>query len=168
MQWGFMLDDPRMTNSTFIEGYATDGTLHYPPYTEDARVSHAHGWATGPTSALTFYVAGIQLLSPVGKTWRIAPALGGLQSVDSGFETTLGVFSSNVAVGTDGCLEMEFQAPKGTSGSVVLPAMHCSGSTRLRSHDHSGRTAHFTVEARQSKEIVGLKGGRYSLEHKCE
>ncbi len=49
----FMLDDPRMTNSTFIEGYSVTGELHYAPYANDPRISHAHGWATGPTSSLT-------------------------------------------------------------------------------------------------------------------
>ena len=50
----FVLDDPRMTNSTFIEGYSTSGELHYAPYgDEDARISLAHGWGTGPTSSLT-------------------------------------------------------------------------------------------------------------------
>lgn len=39
LQWGFMLDDPRMTNSTFIEGYSADGSLHYTPYAFDAKVS---------------------------------------------------------------------------------------------------------------------------------
>lgn len=54
IMWGtFMLDDPRMTNSTFIEGYSSDGTLHYPPYPDDSYISYAHGWATGPTQALT-------------------------------------------------------------------------------------------------------------------
>lgn len=52
--WGdFLLDDPRMTNSTFIEGYSADGTLHYPPYDQDSRISYAHAWSTGPTSVLT-------------------------------------------------------------------------------------------------------------------
>lgn len=38
LQWGdFMLDDPRMTNSTFIEGYSADGSLHYSPYYNDPR-----------------------------------------------------------------------------------------------------------------------------------
>ena len=55
LMWGdFMLEDSRMTNSTFIEGYSTNGDLHYAPYTNDPRISHAHGWSTGPTSALTF------------------------------------------------------------------------------------------------------------------
>ncbi|KAK5673753.1 hypothetical protein LTS12_029753, partial [Elasticomyces elasticus] len=59
LQWGFMLDDPRMTNSTFIEGYSTDGSLQYAPYTNTPRVSFAHGWSTGPTAALTFYTGGM-------------------------------------------------------------------------------------------------------------
>lgn len=46
-QWGFMLNDPRMTNSTFIEGYSADGSLHYAPYTNDPQVSHAHGVGVG-------------------------------------------------------------------------------------------------------------------------
>ncbi|KAI0735418.1 bacterial alpha-L-rhamnosidase domain protein [Earliella scabrosa] len=54
----FMLDDPRMTNSTFIEGYSITGELHYAPYANDPRISHAHGWATGPTSSLTCYLTG--------------------------------------------------------------------------------------------------------------
>lgn len=38
LQWGdFMLDDPRMTNSTLIEGYSDTGSLKYPPYTFDPR-----------------------------------------------------------------------------------------------------------------------------------
>ena len=51
----FMLDDPRMTNSTFIEGYSTSGVLHYDrayPASVDPRLSLAHGWSTGPTISL--------------------------------------------------------------------------------------------------------------------
>ena len=49
----YMLDDPRMTNSTFIEGYSTNGDLRYAPYANAARISHAHGWSTAPTGLLT-------------------------------------------------------------------------------------------------------------------
>jgi hypothetical protein len=80
LMWGdFMLDHPRMTKSTFIEGYSTNADLHYAPYKNDARISHAHGWATGPTSALTYYAAGLQILIASGKTWTIAPSLGGAE-----------------------------------------------------------------------------------------
>ncbi|KAK3703778.1 hypothetical protein LTR37_014224 [Vermiconidia calcicola] len=124
LQWGFMLDDPRMTNSTFIEGYAADGELHYAPYTNDPRVSHAHGWATGPTGTLVFEFGGIHLLTAAGRTWEIAPALGGLTTVDTGFETTVGLFSSQVNASTDGTITgMKFVTPAGTMGSVRLPGV---------------------------------------------
>ncbi|KAJ6127647.1 rhamnosidase B precursor [Penicillium sp. IBT 18751x] len=61
LQWGFLPQDPRMTQSTFIEGYATDGSLHNAPYTNDPHISHAPEWSTGPTSALSAFAAGIQL-----------------------------------------------------------------------------------------------------------
>ena len=127
LQWGFMLDDPRMTNSTFIEGYQDNGELHYAPYTNDPRVSHAHGWATGPTSTLTFYLGGLHLLSAGGRTWEIAPALGGLRNVDTGFATNLGNFSTTVSAAENGDIEdLTFTTPDGTSGNVVLPGV--SGS----------------------------------------
>ena len=52
----FMLGDARMTNSTFIEGYSTNGALEYSPTNPgvlDPGLSHAHEWSTGPTSLLT-------------------------------------------------------------------------------------------------------------------
>ena len=96
LQWGFMLDDPRMTNSTFIEGYSVDGSLNYAPYPNGPRVSYSHGWSTGPTYVLTTYAAGIQLTSTQGATWTIAPSLGGLKSVEAGHSTGLGSFNSSV------------------------------------------------------------------------
>lgn len=125
-QWGFMLDDPRMTNSSFIEGYSADGSLHYAPYTNDPRVSHAHGWSTGPTSLMSFYVAGIHLESAMGQTWRIAPMLGDLTEVEAGFVTPLGSFSNTiVAGGKNGNISrMTFSTPKGTVGSVSLPGVN--------------------------------------------
>lgn len=124
LQWGFMLDDPRMTNSTFIEGYQADGELHYAPYNNDPRVSHAHGWATGPTSAMTFYIAGIHLLSDGGATWEITPDIGDLTFVDAGFSTNLGAFSSQVNASADGMITgMKFSAPTGTTGSVRVPGV---------------------------------------------
>lgn len=127
LQWGFMLDDPRMTNSTFIEGYSFDGRLHYAPYTNDPRVSHAHGWATGPTSTLTFYIGGIHLTSAGGQTWQLSPRLGNLMTVDTGFETSLGSFASQVNASENGDITgFTFTTPAGTTGTVSLPGV--SGS----------------------------------------
>lgn len=119
----FMLDDPRMTNSSFIEGYATNGDLHYAPYDNDARISHAHGWATGPTSALTFLVAGLQLSSKEGKTWVLQPRLGSLRYVKAGYKTGLGEFTVDWSGEGEGTKLMgNFSTPKGTMGSLILPA----------------------------------------------
>ena len=123
VQWGFMLDDARMTNSTFIEGYSTDGSLQYAPYKNTPRVSHAHGWSTGPTAALTFFTAGLQLTGPAGKKWYYAPQPGDLTDVHAGFETKLGVFSSAFkrTARSGYYTSLEFSAPDGTLGDVSLP-----------------------------------------------
>ncbi|KAF7114478.1 hypothetical protein CNMCM5793_008782 [Aspergillus hiratsukae] len=123
LQWGFMLDDPRMTQSTFIEGYSTDGSLHYAPYRNDPRISHAHGWATGPTAALTFYAAGIQLLGAAGERWVVAPQPGDLRVVEAGFRTALGMFEVEFEREKNGgYTELVFTAPEGTMGDVKVGA----------------------------------------------
>ena len=169
LQWGFMLDDPRMTNSTFIEGYSTTGELHYAPYLNDARISHAHGWATGPTSSLTFYVAGVQLLSAGGKTWRIAPSLGDLKIADAGFSTDLGFFSSKTQIGDDGTWTMEFEAPRETSGEVKLPNLGCVGKVLLE--EQSGNFEDILVEVQAANAgpvtIDGLPGGKWTAIYTC-
>jgi hypothetical protein len=127
----FMLDDPRMTNSTFIEGYSTNGDVHDTPYRNDPRISHAHGWATGPTSALTFCAAGLQITSVVGETWRVAPGPGGLVSMEAGFETGLGSFACNVMAGKGG-MKVRFATPERTAGGVRLqhPASDAAATIR--------------------------------------
>lgn len=164
--WGdFMLDDPRMTNSTFIEGYSTDGSLHYAPYTNDPRVSHSHGWATGPTSALTFYAAGLQLTSAAGKTWKLAPSLGGLENVEAGYETTVGSFSSNVKAAGDGGLTIEFSAPTGTSG--VISVEHPGKAGKLRIHDVDCKSGDIVVQFAAGEtgrvETHNVSGGTYKI-----
>ncbi|KAH6261270.1 hypothetical protein HBI40_116780 [Parastagonospora nodorum] len=167
-QWGFMLDDPRMTNSTFIEGYSTSGELHYAPYLNDARISHAHGWATGPTSSLTSYVAGVQLLRAGGREWRIAPVLGDLKHVDAGFSTSLGLFAAKTQVTDDG-LEMEFETPKGTKGEVRVPLPACKG--RMTMQDQDGGCEDITAEVVSADvgyiHVADVEGGRWKVMVAC-
>lgn len=154
-QWGdFMLDDPRMTNSTFIEGYAADGGLAYAPYTNDARVSHAHGWATGPTSVLTFWTAGLRMEAAGGARWVVAPRLGGgVGSVEAGFSAPLGAFAVDVQAGEYGLVSgLEFETPVGTVGRVSLPGV----VGELRSED--GELIKLV-----SGEAEGVKGGKWAL-----
>jgi hypothetical protein len=130
-----MLDDPRMTQSTFIEGYSTDGSLHYAPYSNDARISHAHGWATGPTAALMFYAAGLQLVEAGGERWVFKPQPGDLRVVEAGFSTSLGRFETVYKRGINGYTKLVFTTPEGTRGDVKLDAegvLVSSNGTRVR------------------------------------
>ncbi|KAJ5722734.1 hypothetical protein N7488_000769 [Penicillium malachiteum] len=125
LQWGYMLLDSKMTQSTFIEGYSTDGSIHYAPYTDDARISHAHGWSTGPTYALTAYAAGIQLTGPGGSSWKIVPQPGNLTTVDAGLRTSRGVFSVQYTKSSSGrgYSQFSFSTPASTKGIVRLPGV---------------------------------------------
>lgn len=154
LEWGFMLDDPRMTNSTFIEGYSTDGSLKYAPYSNDPRISHAHGWSTGPTAALTFYAAGLQITGAAGATWRIAPQPGNLTEVDAGFTTDLGSFATSFQLTNDGkgYKEFSFTTPSGTQGDVKLAGVEgalVSDSGRIKLVNGAA---------------TGVKGGSWKLE----
>jgi hypothetical protein len=167
LMWGFMLDDPRMTNSTFIEGYSTTGELHYAPYLNDARISHAHGWATGPTSSLTFYVAGIQLLSAGGMTWRIAPALGDLKLADAGFSTSLGFFSSKTQISDIGWT-LEFEAPEGTTGEVKFPSASSIGKVTMK--EISGKCEDIEIDVAKVDvpvSVNGIAGGKWKATFIC-
>ncbi|KAH8901378.1 bacterial alpha-L-rhamnosidase domain-containing protein [Thozetella sp. PMI_491] len=166
LMWGdFMLDDPRMTNSTFIEGYSTDGTLHYAPYTNDARVSHAHGWATGPTSALTFFAAGLQITEGAGARWLVAPSLGGLRDVRAGYATSLGSFQ--VAVAQDESrLYVSFETPAGTEGGLSVEGGTNGGTLTLLSLDMvvEDKTIEFAPSSTGERiEVGGLRGGKYDV-----
>ena len=170
LEWGFMLDDPRMTNSSFIEGYSTDGSLHYAPYTNDPRVSHAHGWATGPTSVLTFGIAGLQITSAGGETWKIAPALGDLTEVEAGFLAPTGPFAVKAVLDRNGNVEVQFETPKGTSGSVSVQAPNCEGTLTLQ--EAKGQKKSLACGRRQSSgenvNVNDVPGGSWTAVYTCK
>lgn len=84
-EWGYMLNSPLGTGSTFWEGYLANGQFGY----GGAYMSNSHGWATGPTSALTFYVLGIRPAT-VNGGYDIAPQTGDLTSTQGSLKTPYG------------------------------------------------------------------------------
>ncbi|KAJ5255032.1 hypothetical protein N7505_010183 [Penicillium chrysogenum] len=127
--WGWYINNPNGTESTVIEGYLQNGTFGYrmdrgygydPSY-----VSHAHGWSSGPTSALTEYVVGLSVVSPLGLTWKIAPQFGDLEFAEAGFVTSLGKFQASWILNSSGYV-LTFSVPKGTDGRVTLPYVTAS------------------------------------------
>ena len=107
LEWGYMLNSPVSTKSTFWEGYMTDGTFEtfdYPQGHRGQLMSHAHGWATGPTSALTFYVLGVAPEASGGPTYHMIPHPGDLTHAEGRLVLPSGPLSAwwtrNQATGT--------------------------------------------------------------------
>ncbi|KAF7536154.1 hypothetical protein G7054_g4783 [Neopestalotiopsis clavispora] len=155
----YMLDDPRMTNSTFIEGFAVDGQPLYPVYGYDPRVSHAHGWSSAPTSMLTFYAGGLTLTSGAGQTWKVAPALGGLKSVETSYETPLGSFVTSWTNSTCG-LSGTFSTPVSTVGELSIPL--ASGARKMVLEGPGG-SHEIQLNGSSLATMTGLQGGKYSI-----
>ncbi len=109
-----------------IEGYLQNGTFGYRGsrgYNYDTSyVSHAHGWSSGPTSALTNYIVGLSVTSRLGKTWSLAPQFADLEHAEAGFTTSLGKFQAGWVKKDDG-YTLTFSVPKGTDGTLTLPCV---------------------------------------------
>lgn len=123
--WGWYLNNPLGTQSTMIEGYLTNGTFGYrwnAGYQNDfSYTSHAHGWATGPVTALTEHILGLSVTGRGGSTWRLAPQLGDLSHAEGGFVTKRGRYSASWTREDGGAVKVEYAVPEGTQGEVSLP-----------------------------------------------
>lgn len=153
-EWGYMLNAPIGTASTFWEGFNDDGSFAYettgPGYT-----SLAHGWATGPTSALTFYVLGLQPASGGGQ-YEFVPHPGGLRFAEGRLRIPQGALQASWRR-DGGAFEMELVAPGGTSGRVGIPVP--SSSTPVYVNGVRARVG----RPSDGYTYLGLSGGRYSI-----
>ncbi|KZV78168.1 Six-hairpin glycosidase, partial [Exidia glandulosa HHB12029] len=98
-EWGYMLYTPLSVQSTLLEGFTANGSLSYRSYRgynyDPAYTSHAHGWSSGPTSALTIYVLGLSVTTPQGISWKFEPHTSGMSAAEGSFETPLGTFGAS-------------------------------------------------------------------------
>jgi hypothetical protein len=117
-EWGYMLNSPIGTASTFWEGYNANGSFGYdstgPGYT-----SLAHGWSTGPTAALTFDVLGVAPDGP-GGSYHFIPHPGDLQFAQGRLGLPQGAITAAWDRGT-GRFTEHLTAPAGTSGEAAVP-----------------------------------------------
>jgi Bacterial alpha-L-rhamnosidase 6 hairpin glycosidase domain len=117
LEWGYMLNAPYGT-STFWEGYKTDGSSDY----SDNYVSSAHGWSSGPTSALSFYVLGIQPDPDGGPQYDLIPHPGELRHVEGSLQTPAGTISQSYDADPGaGTFSARYTAPAGAVRTVALP-----------------------------------------------
>ena len=117
--WGYMLDSPVGTKSTFWEGINADGSPAYGgPF-----MSMAHGWSSGPTSALTFDVLGTAPETQAGQ-YRFVPHPGDLTSTEGRITLPQGPlnasWSRNPAAGT---YSAHLASPGGTTGRIGVPKL---------------------------------------------
>ena len=75
------------------------------------RHSLCHGWASGPTSWLSEYVLGVQVVEPGCRTVRIAPHLGDLEWVEGTFPTPYGIITIRHEIGAGGQVKSRIDAP---------------------------------------------------------
>lgn len=77
------------------------------------RHSFCHGWASGPTSWLSQYVLGVNILKPGCREISIEPHLGDLQWVKGSFPTPYGIVKIEHKKQLDGTIKTTYEAPKG-------------------------------------------------------
>ncbi|KAJ6623288.1 Six-hairpin glycosidase [Mycena sp. CBHHK59/15] len=161
-EWGYMLYTNLSVESTLLEGFTANGSLWYRSYRgynyDPAYTSHAHGWSSGPTSALTIYVLGLSVTAPQGAEWLLSPHLAGLPSAEGGFETGLGWYGASWTVKTAGrttTFSLSVDVPVGTSGVFRVPS-ELLGTGRGFSVSVNGKK----VKISSSAEIT-LSGGKH-------
>jgi hypothetical protein len=119
--WGFMIQNKTGPQSTFWEGFDSDGNLAY----QGSFTSSSHGWGSGPTSALSFYVLGVQPDTAGGATYHVIPHPGDLTHVEGSL-----TLAENKSVLVDydvdpSCqsfsLRVDASALTGSTGRVGIP-----------------------------------------------
>jgi hypothetical protein len=118
-EWGYMLNSPSGTGSTFWESYrASDSSCVFC----SSYVSLAHGWATGPTPALTFSVLGVAPDAPGGRAFHFVPHPADLTFAQGRITTTYGQVNASWKI-DHGSYSARLTAPKGTTGRTGVPLL---------------------------------------------
>jgi len=114
--WGNMVaDGDNFTGATW-EALNTSGAP------VSSQTSLAHGWSSGPTSAMSRYVLGVRPAAPGYKQWLIKPQTGNLQWAVGTVPTPFGAISVKWGRSSAGVFSMQVSVPPGTTGCIAIPA----------------------------------------------
>ncbi|MEV6642354.1 alpha-L-rhamnosidase C-terminal domain-containing protein [Amycolatopsis sp. NPDC051371] len=94
-----------------------EGGSHY----EQGYTSAAHGWSTGVVPALTNDLLGVSPTSPGFATWTVSPHPGSVAWARGAVPTPKGALSASWTQ-QGSVFSLTVTAPRGTSGSLVVPA----------------------------------------------
>ncbi|MFD0684809.1 alpha-L-rhamnosidase-related protein [Actinomadura fibrosa] len=126
-QWGYMLNHPQGTGSTFWESFRnpSDGCVFCSTY-----VSLAHAWATGPTPALTFSVLGLNPSGVGGRSFDFVPHTADLTFAQGRITTPLGAVEASWKV-AKGRYQARLSAPRGAEGRAGVPTFGVRTKVRV-------------------------------------
>ncbi|GAA4495836.1 alpha-L-rhamnosidase C-terminal domain-containing protein [Actinoallomurus oryzae] len=163
-EWGYMLSNPHGTQSTFWEAYRAGETcLFCSRYT-----SLAHGWATGPTPALSFYVLGVAPDTPGGRTFHFVPHVADLSFTQGRVTTEYGPVDASWRI-HKGAYSAKLAAPKGTTGRVGVPTLGKRIEVFVNGHLAWNGTKGTAYGAHADGDYVyleGLHAGHYTIKTK--
>ncbi|WP_321818184.1 MULTISPECIES: alpha-L-rhamnosidase C-terminal domain-containing protein [unclassified Paraburkholderia] len=84
------------------------------------QTSLAHGWSSGPTSALSQYVLGIRPASPGYDHWHVKPQIGDPRWAQGSAPTPHGATAVKWGIDAQGGIAMHVDVPQGTSGTISV------------------------------------------------
>jgi alpha-L-rhamnosidase len=113
--WGNMIADGDYYTGTTWEA------LNASEQPVSSQTSLAHGWSSGPTSALSRYVLGVRPYAPGYKQWLIKPQVGSLTWAAGEAPTPYGAIAVKWGVSAGGAVSMNVTVPTGTSGTIAVP-----------------------------------------------
>ena len=114
-EWGLMRHTSPYYSGATWEYVALDGTPGLGKAT-----SFAHGWASGPTSALSKYVLGVRPIQPGYKTWLVEPQPGDLSWAKGSVPTPYGPIKVEWEKHGNSFV-LEVTVPNGTRGTIGVP-----------------------------------------------
>ena len=160
--WGHMRQGSAYYSGGVWEALAPDGS----PATRESAggtfCSLAHGWASGPTSALSKYVLGVRPIQPGYKAWLIEPQPGDLTWAEGRVPTPYGPIKVKWKKTPQGlCLEIE--VPNGTTGSVGLPKL--SNADSLTDNGRPAQKLEKLGAASEPEDSSGARPGYIYLEN---
>lgn len=115
-EWGHITAPGQDATGTMWEVEGTDGTPGFGAYT-----SLAHGWSTGPTTALSKYVLGISPVTAGYKTWLVEPHPGSLPWAQGQAPTPAGTLAVAWGQSANQPFTLQVQSPANTTGTIAVP-----------------------------------------------
>ncbi|WP_084578786.1 alpha-L-rhamnosidase C-terminal domain-containing protein [Kutzneria sp. 744] len=114
--WGQMVTPGPDFTGAMWENLNSDGSI------QKGSTSLAHGWSSGPTSALTGYVLGARPVGAGYATWIVQPQPGSLSWTVGQVPTPHGPLAVKWGRASGGEFDVDVTAPDGTSGAIAVPA----------------------------------------------